>query len=1535
MSRLPDIPALPALPDPPDVRFFADELGRRNRQAAVDTVIRSTRAATPKAATEQRTQKRLSVEELNDLDEDVISKRLAATTHDDRPTAIKVLDWIDLPRNTIANIAAGDPTTKGVLESYIPAAGLGATAGAFVGGPVGAAIGAGVGAGANLLGQLGGAAIRGITGSQDLSEGKALATAGQKQITTSDALRAMGVENRVIRAIVGFAGDVAFDPLTYAGPAGWGAKATARTARGAVSIPLTKGYRKAISGASKAIARGEDVLDPTIKEAFRLEGLTPEWAAGLRTAGKGADEIASEASGRMLGSIGGGKVQRGLEIFGADRPFTDSFVGKHFFDYLYSDDAAKGIAGLGKETAEELAEKGAKGEAARAIARKFGRQGAEFAHVPFTDIALRFGRETLGEGGRAARLAKISGAVGLTPEFAELLDAGADVMRTVKGTSDIAPMAVREGTFGFDTPMAEYQNVSPLQDAADQLEALTARIDAASKAIKGSDATLDRAIMSSKVMDATSAARKRVRSLMDIKGLEDAGEVGEAVMDARAKAISAAKTLADASESSVVDLLNKGEREALDVVNTALGTTDNTIGASALRATSEALRSAFPDNQTAYAIADGMDRLRSGLHKTTGRRTGEGHQIVRRFERAMQEGADYEMSRAANEVVSDVSSVLKNSGIDPSDAGRLDDALNLMYAMVVNERHAESGAFHAKVWVPGKGPVDVSEYLKNPSKYPGADENFAVSVARAQQSGLLQDKQLTAALKELAKKHVSVFDELGDVAQEMELLGRPIMGYVANVPTPEFAKSARAAKSFVGDSRGGGDSLRALESFQKPRSTNQYRFQDAEGTWRRFFEYERAIYGKMGEEQFDAIRKSQGVNAEQHAREVQKTIAAYDSLENPPPGLLTDATELNSMVQNGRMGFLTRGGDLPNGAFSTNLATVIGARTAMQQRAAARKFLTEAVTDLGLSVDEELFNRLADPVNRGKPIRLDNGAVVKMGPTIDGLPSVDIAGKFFRPLDRAKIGKGHPLLEIDGDGSVLRRLYHEDLARELERAGDIYKPENAKALLQTYDKLLSVWKTITLTHPSWVIQDMFGMANQWISGGVKVDQALADLPKVAQAVWNSHKPETLKSIAFTLPDGRTIGADELMRTAAREGVINTSQQLETAAQLVNGDLMGLVNARADQARGALGTAKDVVTTPFTIVPESLGAMARGGPKAGATMFKDRAMRNYIAPWFRLNHRANDMMRLTAFLNYVGQGNSVDEAAALVRRHMFDFTDLTRTESKVGRRLIPFLSWVRSNAVYQTQQLLRQPGILATYPKVGRAVEEFINGDSSVPQQYRPSWMRDQLAMQIGRNPDNRFAVLMRSAVPAGDALEVLGSLMGAEGALDFMRYFGSAVSPIPKAAVELATGREIFSGRSIAASPTEGDIGLGEYALSQIRPLREFGIGSSRKAPLTKAYEQGVGPGVARSLIGGRVQPFDEERRAQGLLRQYQDEERGIRAAINRAERDGLRDLSVQSRVKLMALYRQMMNVGLADEVPEWAREQLSRLEAPRAPQGG
>lgn len=1459
-----------------------------SRRQLVDAIIDRNRAATTPAEANQRSVKRATIAELSDLDHDEIIGRVARSRHDDRPTVVKVLDLIDLPRNAIFNLVWPEIAARKREEGDMAARGL-------------------------------------------------------PRVTFSDVLDGLGVENRVARAVVGFVGDVALDPLTYLGPAGFGLRIGARVGTGTATATLSASGRRAFNQGVKAaaVAGPSAVRDDAVRNLILAFGFTDEAVGRLTAQGIDVEGAIRKA---VSGPISTGKVGRGLSRIGGDIETTGGGFAKRLGQQVRPEElttaAGRTKAAQVDASRELLARYERSFGSQSGNVLRVGRGGSQVLHVPFTGINVQVpaftaaGRTSIALGQLAKVAANAPDVANGLQEAARIaenaidlvraetvaasaeparLRADADTVRAMRDAGD-AEGAARQALAGID-----HANLTAAEQAQ-RLESVTAAAEALRNYhIPNPEASPEAVLQLAQLRRLTAEAAGRARSLerslgkarearalyarvADAAGDVDPADIeaADAAIDAVHDLIASASRLRDQTGDALRTFITPEESELIELTKLALGTNDETIGASLLTPVTDAWRMRFGPDSTVLRALESVDNT---LRTVFGVRSGMLHRQLRYLERAQSQGMERAKAHAAAEIASDLGAIAQKYGVEDGDQLAV-----LAYAKLIQSR---GDAHHTATWVDGVGEIPYEDAARYGQK---ASLNVFAELEKARKSGLLQNKDLDEAMTELGQRYAHALDDLGEYAQEAGLLDGFLSGYVPIVPNEEgravFRDMRRAFPRTVGS---GSTSVErvgvgGVEAFQKARSTYQSRFIGADGKARRFFEFERA-YAAETDEAIEALLAGSETEKAlgRRLRLLKDDIAEYDAMENAPPPRPTDAFELNDLVAKGRFTPITGDAPLTAGLFSTSIFDTMATRVAAQRRATANLRFRDMIDGMGESVTIPLMDfQKAAMRTPGREFVMGDGRTGMLGNPVNGMPTVILGNKVYRRLNPNLVSSDNPIRGALDAAEGMERLWLDRAAETIERAARVFGSEDAtREAFKVVDQLTGWWKVTTLMHPSWPITELVGNATLWLTGNVRPQDVTKHGLNAFKLHWAQDDPAKLARLTFNV-GGRRLTGEQLLDMADRF-YADTSRGAETVAML--------------------GKEKWYSTPPKAgegVSPRDALWSKASGEKAVKTM-GDTVQRRLVGPWFRFDAKLNNAMRTIAFLSFLEQGDDVVSAGRRTVETLYDMTDLTRIESDYLRRFgLPFYTWIRNNMAYQTRMLFERPVYAASFPKVKAALEEAINGEDNVPEHMRPGWMRDQLALQIGKDPHKRWSVLMRSGVPIGDAYEAASAVFGREGMQDFLTYMVGGGNPVFKVPVEVAAGREIFSGREIGPDETRGDLTMFEHLANQVRPIREIGL--DLQGPLSREFRRGAGAGAARFTAGGRAQAFDEERLVSSRIREFSDRERGIRAAIRRADRDGDASARSEAIIDLLTMYRRMQEVGLGEEVPVWAQERLALL---------
>ena len=158
-------------------------------------------------------------------------------------------------------------------------------------------------------------------------------------------------------------------------------------------------------------------------------------------------------------------------------------------------------------------------------------------------------------------------------------------------------------------------------------------------------------------------------------------------------------------------------------------------------------------------------------------------------------------------------------------------------------------------------------------------------------------------------------------------------------------------------------------------------------------------------------------------------------------------------------------------------------------------------------------------------------------------------------------------------------------------------------------------------------------------------------------------------------------------------------------------------------------------------------------------------------------------RATLYTVYRRRGMDVAEASARVNQFLFDYTNLSRVEQDVFRRMVPFYTWQRKNLVQQFKNLATKPGLTAAELKPLRGRED-ENGSLA-------SW--DAEALKFRLNRDGRTLRVLSGVDLPFKNLDLLWNGT----ARNTLRQGVGMLSPAIKAPMELAFGVNAFTGQQM------------------------------------------------------------------------------------------------------------------------------------------
>ncbi len=340
------------------------------------------------------------------------------------------------------------------------------------------------------------------------------------------------------------------------------------------------------------------------------------------------------------------------------------------------------------------------------------------------------------------------------------------------------------------------------------------------------------------------------------------------------------------------------------------------------------------------------------------------------------------------------------------------------------------------------------------------------------------------------------------------------------------------------------------------------------------------------------------------------------------------------------------------------------------------------------------------------------------------------------------------------DGVAIPRAIAKDLDNWSSKA---ISDESLNVVLRGYDKVLAFWKgSLTTIFPAFHGRNAIS----------NVAQNFLDIN--IQAINPMHHGRVLKIMKgfdgeIISKHGRTYTYKEIRNLAKSKGVFGSPGMRDVVDTIEQELAAGL---RKDGVKSANDLLRAVGRG---VKPTSQNSLFRAGRKVG----------NVI----------EDEARLANFVANLQRGASPDDAAKSVKNFLFDYGNLSNTEREVFRRLIPFYTFTRKNLEMQLKALSKNPRYLTGQVDFFEAFNQGFGIELSDDEKENlPEWIQNSLGIVIDKDEFGRPVFLTGLGLPIEEAMQTFD----APG-----KKLLSSLSPLIKAPLEQATGRDFFRERPL------------------------------------------------------------------------------------------------------------------------------------------
>jgi len=159
-------------------------------------------------------------------------------------------------------------------------------------------------------------------------------------------------------------------------------------------------------------------------------------------------------------------------------------------------------------------------------------------------------------------------------------------------------------------------------------------------------------------------------------------------------------------------------------------------------------------------------------------------------------------------------------------------------------------------------------------------------------------------------------------------------------------------------------------------------------------------------------------------------------------------------------------------------------------------------------------------------------------------------------------------------------------------------------------------------------------------------------------------------------------------------------------------------------------------------------------------------------------------RLALFIDRLLKGDDIRSAALKVKEVLFDYADLTDFEKNVLKKFIPYYTWTRKNAEQMLKMIAFQPGKFSAIMKGFKGIQQAFSNLSEEDQAKLPDWVKTGIGMSRKTGEDQATVV-----TSFGLPIEAFEQLLTTN--------IGNQLGVMPKTAIEVMTGKNIFKNKDI------------------------------------------------------------------------------------------------------------------------------------------
>lgn len=473
----------------------------------------------------------------------------------------------------------------------------------------------------------------------------------------------------------------------------------------------------------------------------------------------------------------------------------------------------------------------------------------------------------------------------------------------------------------------------------------------------------------------------------------------------------------------------------------------------------------------------------------------------------------------------------------------------------------------------------------------------------------------------------------------------------------------------------------------------------------------------------------------------------------------------------------------------------------------------------------------------------------------------------------------------------------EDIAADVTRMIDGFSaPEGLRPALDTFDWFTQTFKLgVTTPWPSFHTRNMATGLWQNLVGGALDVRSYSDAYKLLRGdvVESALEHPLVKKAGITDP----AQASNFLR--------DNFYQFNVAGQSFTNEITGRFVPPSENFAGNIlgepGAELSLMGIKDAAVEGAQAGAAQGGNRISSLL--KGAVGGAVGYGKHAGDLVESLNRAAGFLALTKQGFDPSIAAAKIRALHVDFGNLSSFERGVMRRLVPFYSWSKGMIPEVLTELAQRPGGLTG--QVAQLSGSIRDGEDA----FLPEHLQGGLGLPLGEtSEDGTQRFLTNLDLPPESVFEPLHT--GPNGLNQTGLDMLSMLNPLIKAPLEMATGKQFFTGRDIRDLHSNTGIPIADELIMNSPFARVLSTGNQvaqlvegRKDPLTFGLN---------TLTGARVSDVDLPKHrsiaARELIEDSLRGEEGVGFFEHMSLKPGaLEQLSPEDQ-QMFLLYRQLSN---------------------------